>query len=582
MRVLIVIIIFINIYSASAFVIKEDSVASKERIAILLKLAEQNLEANTPIALHQAETAYSMALQAGESAQVEQAAFYLGTLYGSKLSDFKKGIFYYLKSIPETGNRSGAFFLAETYTGLGILYYNCGYYEKAIQNLSLALDVYKAKRELTNQYFIRAILANIYTEYIPKSFTETKDSFIELLEVADKMNNDSLYLVTAGYYTTALIKHKNYEEAEQYIHKALQRSKEEEDFVKSKQALYLNLGDLFFHEDMVKAAINQYEKARQIAIRFKMNIALFNSDLRLGNAYTSLDELGIAKKYITEAMLGFEKLGMNLKTQAAYHEMAMLALKEKNLESAYQYQLQQLKLKDSLLLQQSQALLDLQNQMMMDKNLMKKKEESVSWLATNLILIVLLGGCFFGLLYLNHRRLLAAKQRSILVSEKIILEKELQNQKLREEALSQQVELNSKTLTINALNMIQKNEILFQIKEKITSMKNASPEDVQSALNKNLMQLVNFGLNIDKDWDNFKMHFEQVHNDFFDQLKTKYPHLNSSDLKLCALLKLKLDTKEIASIMNISPQSVKVARSRLRKKLELDLTSNLSAFITQI
>ncbi|NBP69837.1 MAG: hypothetical protein EBU52_13950, partial [Cytophagia bacterium] len=148
--------------------------------------------------------------------------------------------------------------------------------------------------------------------------------------------------------------------------------------------------------------------------------------------------------------------------------------------------------------------------MMMDKSLMKKKEESVSWLATNLILIVLLGGCFFGLLYLNHKRLLAAKQRSILVSEKIILEKELQNQKLREEALSQQVELNSKTLTINALNMIQKNEILFQIKEKITSMKNASPEDVQSALTKNLMQLVNFGLNIDKDWDNFKMHFEQV------------------------------------------------------------------------
>ncbi|NBW34556.1 MAG: hypothetical protein EBR30_05955 [Cytophagia bacterium] len=582
MRVLIITLIFINIYSASAFVIKEDSVASKERIAILLKLAQRNLDANTPMALHQAETAYTMALQAGESAQVEQAAFYLGKLYGSKLSDFKKGIFYYLKSIPETGNRSGTFFLAESYTGLGILYYNCGYYEKAIQNLSLALDVYKAKRDLTNQYFIRAILANIYTEYIPKSFTETKDSFIELLEVADKMNNDSLYLVTAGYYTTALIKHEKYEEAEQYIHKALQRSKEEEDFVKSKQALYLNLGDLFFHEDMVKAAINQYEKARQIAIRFKMNIALFNSDLRLGSAYTSLNEVGIAKKYITEAMLGFEKLGMNLKIQAAYHEMALLALKEENVESAYQYQLQQLKLKDSLLLQQSQALLDLQNQMMMDKSLMKKKEESVSWLATNLILIVLLGGCFFGLLYLNHKRLLAAKQRSILVSEKIILEKELQNQKLREEALSQQVELNSKTLTINALNMIQKNEILFQIKEKITSMKNASPEDVQSALTKNLMQLVNFGLNIDKDWDNFKMHFEQVHNDFFDQLKTKYPHLNSSDLKLCALLKLKLDTKEIASIMNISPQSVKVARSRLRKKLELDLTSNLSAFITQI
>lgn len=582
MRVLIVILIFIDIYSASAFVIKEDSVASKERIAILLKLAERNLDANTPMALHQAETAYNMALQADESTQVEQAAFYLGKLYGSKLSDFKKGIFYYKKSIPETGSHSNPFFLAESYAGLGVLYYNCGFYDKAVQHLTSSLEVYKVKRDQPNQYFIRAILANIYAEYTPDSFSETKESFVELLEVATKMNNDSLYLVTAGYFATALIRQQEYEEAERQINKALQLSKNDDRFVKSKQVLYLNLGDLFFHDDMVKAAINQYEKAREIAIRFKMNIALFNSDLRLGKSYTSIDEIEVAKKYFTEAMLGFEKLGMNLKLQEAYHEMAMLALKEKDFASAYDYKAKHMMLKDSLLNQQNQALLELQNQMMVEKNLVKKKEDSVSWLATNLILIVLLGGCFFGLLYLNHRRLLAAKQRSILVSEKIILEKELQNQKLREEALSQQVELNSKTLTINALNMIQKNEILFQIKEKITAMKNSSPEDMQSALTKNLMQLVNFGLNIDKDWDNFKMHFEQVHNDFFDQLKTKYPHLNSSDLKLCALLKLKLDTKEIASIMNISPQSVKVARSRLRKKLELDLTSNLSAFITQI
>jgi FixJ family two-component response regulator len=96
------------------------------------------------------------------------------------------------------------------------------------------------------------------------------------------------------------------------------------------------------------------------------------------------------------------------------------------------------------------------------------------------------------------------------------------------------------------------------------------------------MHSVNFGLNTDKNWENFMIHFEQVHNNFFDQLKSKYPHLNSSDLKFCALLKLKLDTKEIATIMNISPQSVKVARSRLRKKLQLGITSNLSSFITQI
>jgi hypothetical protein len=145
----------------------------------------------------------------------------------------------------------------------------------------------------------------------------------------------------------------------------------------------------------------------------------------------------------------------------------------------------------------------------------------------------------------------------------------------------QKLEFNAKTLTANTLNLIQKNEILVQIREKAEAIKNASPDELSLKI-KDLMHSVNFGLNTDKNWENFMIHFEQVHNNFFDQLKSKYPHLNSSDLKFCALLKLKLDTKEIATIMNISPQSVKVARSRLRKKLQLGITSNLSSFITQI
>lgn len=583
MRPLVVVLILISCNTVSAALAGGDSIASNKRIAILLQLVQQNLDMNSPMAIHQAETAYKLALRNKESEQVAQAAFYLGKLYGSKLSEYKKGIFYYKESIAlAKGYQSSAVYLAESHAGLGILYYNAGQYDKALQHLSTSLDIYKSKRDQTNQYFIRAMIANIYGEYAPHSFSATNESFNELLAIATKINNDSLYLVTAGYYTSALIRYQKYEEAERHINKALQLSKAGELYTKSTQVLYLNLGDIFVHEGMMKAAINQYEKARQLAIQFKMNIALFNSDLRLGRSYLSLDEVEVAKKYFTEALLGFGKLDMKIKLQEVYSELALLEVKQKNFEEAYQHRTLQSVLKDSLLNQQSKSLLDLQNQMMIERSLVKQKEESVSWLAANLILIVLLGSCFFGLLYLNHTRLLAAKQRSILVSEKIILEKELQNQRLREEKLSQQVEFNSKTLTINALNMIQKNEILLQIKEKVASMKSSTTEDLQPTQTKSLAQLVNFGLNIDKDWDNFKMHFEQVHNDFFDQLKVKYPHLNSSDLKLCALLKLKLDTKEIASIMNISPQSVKVARSRLRKKLELDLTSNLSAFITQI
>lgn len=582
MRLLVVVLIIIHCHVVSAALVKEDSIASTKRIALLLQLVQRDLDVNTPMAIHQAEAAYKMALDRGESDQVAQAAFYLGKLYGSKLSDFKKGIFFFEKCIASAGSHSTAAYLAEGHASLGTLYYNCGQYDKAIQHLSTSLDMYKSKQDYTNQHFVRATLANIYAEYAPHTFSSTRESFIELLEIATDLNNDSLYIITAGYYATALIRYQNFKEADHQINKALQLSRADERHTKMTPVLYVNLGDIFFHEGMVKAAINQYEKARELAIRFKKNIALFTSDLKLGKSYLSLNEVEVARKYYTEALLGFDKLGMNVRLQETYNELALLELQQKNFEAAYHYRTTQSTLNDSLLRQQSRALLDLQSQMRIERSLIKQKEESVSWLAANLILIVLLGTCFFGLFYINHKRLLASKHRSTLVSEKVILEKELQNQRLREEKLSQQVEFNSKKLTINALNMIQKNEILLQIKEKIASMKNSSTEDTQSALTKNLSQLVNFGLNIDRDWDNFIIHFEQVHNDFFDQLKTKYPHLNSSDLKLCALLKLKLDTKEIASIMNISPQSVKVARSRLRKKLELEMTSNLSAFITQI
>lgn len=53
-------------------------------------------------------------------------------------------------------------------------------------------------------------------------------------------------------------------------------------------------------------------------------------------------------------------------------------------------------------------------------------------------------------------------------------------------------------------------------------------------------------------------------------------------MKLCACLKLNLGTKEIAALMNISARSVENSRYRLRKKLELSGSENLSDFLMDI
>ncbi|MCE7993639.1 MAG: sigma-70 family RNA polymerase sigma factor [Roseivirga sp.] len=54
---------------------------------------------------------------------------------------------------------------------------------------------------------------------------------------------------------------------------------------------------------------------------------------------------------------------------------------------------------------------------------------------------------------------------------------------------------------------------------------------------------------------------------FQEQLKEQYPKLTAYDLRLCTYLKANLSTKEIALLLNITPDSVKKAKHRLRKKM---------------
>ncbi len=60
---------------------------------------------------------------------------------------------------------------------------------------------------------------------------------------------------------------------------------------------------------------------------------------------------------------------------------------------------------------------------------------------------------------------------------------------------------------------------------------------------------------------------EGLHRGYLNHLKDDHPGLTAYELRLCAYMKSNLTTKEIATILNIQPESVKKAKQRLRKKL---------------
>jgi DNA-binding CsgD family transcriptional regulator len=164
---------------------------------------------------------------------------------------------------------------------------------------------------------------------------------------------------------------------------------------------------------------------------------------------------------------------------------------------------------------------------------------------------------------------------------KTLYEAELRNRELAEQQLHDLLEYKNKELASYTLSLIQKNEILENLKEAVEEIRSFPEAQVKLKLN-GLVNMVNYSFHLDRDWENFKMHFEQVHHDFFKRLIEKYPDLSANDLKLCSLIKLNLDNKGIAAILNISQESAKVARHRLRKKLDLSAEQTLIAFLNTV
>jgi len=81
-------------------------------------------------------------------------------------------------------------------------------------------------------------------------------------------------------------------------------------------------------------------------------------------------------------------------------------------------------------------------------------------------------------------------------------------------------------------------------------------------------------------WKQFEIAFENVHAGFIKNLLSQYSDLTPAELRLSILIKLGLKTKDMASLLFQSPESIRVARSRLRKKLKIKSEQNFNSFLS--
>ncbi|WP_299462704.1 response regulator [uncultured Microscilla sp.] len=139
----------------------------------------------------------------------------------------------------------------------------------------------------------------------------------------------------------------------------------------------------------------------------------------------------------------------------------------------------------------------------------------------------------------------------------------------------------NRELSTKAIEIAQKNRLLEDVgkvvQEAVLQLEAGS---VKQSL-RQVIKTIRGNLYFNNEWDAFKLHFEQVHPHFFASLQQQFASLTLADLRHCAYIKIGLSNREVAQIMNISPESVVKQHYRIKKKMGVASKQTLGEIVMQ-
>lgn len=405
---------------------------------------------------------------------------------------------------------------------------------------------------------------------------------------------------------------KDYEEALDIIEK-LYSEKEESYLAERKAAVYNNIAGIYLQEGDYDAALIYYKNALEMSRLNKNDVYESTLSNNIGICYLEKKNYDLADHYFLKS-LSIRKINGDKRGQAqclnnlgknqimqghferalTFFEQALALGKEIHHAESMLISLESLsnlndtigrhkqafdalkqfkEISDSLFSSESKlAMAALESDYRLEKERKVAQLEAERNVALEerekIINLTIFGALFFLLLtavlllFLMRGKVKNAK----LEQEKLKLESD--NLELARVKLEENLEFKNRELTSKALFLLKNNELISNIANKLIEAKSAFKIE-----NQKIIQDIIHELRASQDahvWDEFEAHFTQVHSDFYKKLQEQFPNLSANERKLCAFLRLNLSTKDISAITYQSVNSITVARSRLRKKLNLE------------
>jgi tetratricopeptide (TPR) repeat protein len=482
-------------------------------------------------------------------------------------------------------------------------------YVEAVSYAKLALDISKKsnnKKLISRSYRIvgsRLIMAGIYDEALKY--------FLESIKIAQEISDEIEQFQT--YHNLGVLNDRlaKFDEALTYYFKALGlfekniNSSELKNEKRLYPVIYNSIGNIYSSKGDPKTCEEYYLKAYNKAVESnnldalgvvcnnlgKLNLEQENYPKAIEYLNKSLetrekinDQPGIAKTYVFIALYyqtikqpqkGLEyslkalevskKVKALLTSQNASSLTSEIYERLKDYDKALEYYKLYKSLNDSLINNRKiNEITRLQFQYEYD---IVNKEKEASDQRKRLVMIILSSTLFLSLIIMGLLFILA-KSRNRRI--------QLENEKLEKEMM-----LKNKELTTNVMYLLKKNELIENITERLLKLKGKLREENVEAIQRIIFDLQSI---TEKEvWEEFEYRFQNVHEEFYQNLQKKFPDLSPSEIKLAAFLRLNMTTKEISSITGQSINSLETARYRLRKKLGItNQEVNLVNFLLNI
>jgi len=342
-----------------------------------------------------------------------------------------------------------------------------------------------------------------------------------------------------------------------------------------------NLGNLYYENGEYEKALEHFSIDAELT-KGKIWKSFNNAIVGKAECYVQLKDYRTAEK---ELLLVFDQKHHTNKNLMKAYKLMSNVCEHLNKSSASAYWLKKYVLlndslieierpKEELVNQLSQSRINLiqkdlkiaeHSVLLKEKELtISKNKEKTQQLKTRIYIALSITFFLIGVMAFFFYNGRLRRKNAIIKLENDLLEAELKNKK--------------NDLTNFSTNLSYKRKFIEDFEMRLKDVQSDTPEKTSSNLTMLIREFKNYRVTNDS-IDLKQSDIDKVNASFYDKLNKEFPLLTQNEKELCGLFLLNLSSKDIAVIRNVSPNAIKKARQRIRKKLPIHTQEDLGLFL---